>query len=169
MLFIPPADKVVHHFKYRHKTRLADLLGRATAGIIKADHILSQADILTPVPLFWWKKLHRTYNQSDILADIISSETGIAQKDLLKRTRNTRTQTRLSENARVKNVLNAFEVREGDFANKKVMLVDDVLTTGATMRECARVLKEHGAAAVYSCVAAITPDRLHNPHSYRPV
>ncbi|UCD18812.1 MAG: ComF family protein [candidate division WOR-3 bacterium] len=168
MLFIPPADKVVHHFKYRLKTRLADLLGRAMAGIIKADHILSQADVLTPVPLFWWKTLRRTYNQSDILAGIISSETGIAQKDLLKRTRNTRTQTRLSEEARRQNVRGAFEVR-GDVYDKNVLLVDDVLTTGATMSECARVFKEHGAAAVYSCVAAITPDRPHGTRSNRPV
>ncbi|UCF70014.1 MAG: ComF family protein, partial [candidate division WOR-3 bacterium] len=167
MLFIPPADKVVHHFKYGRKTRLADLLGRAMAGIIRADHILSRADVLTPVPLFWWKKLHRTYNQSDILADIISSETAIAQKDLLKRTRNTRTQTRLSEGARRQNVRGAFEVR-GDVYDKKILLVDDVLTTGATLRECARVLKEHGAAAVYSCVAATTSDRPHNRHSDRP-
>jgi competence protein ComFC len=159
MLFIPPSDKVIHHFKYRRKARLAQLLGRAMAGMIKADHLLSQADVIVPIPLFWWKKLRRGYNQSDILAKIISSETDIGQQALLKRIKNTRTQTRLTDEARRKNVLNAFAVYDGDISNKKVLLIDDVLTTGATMKECARILKEHGAAAVYSCVAAITPDK----------
>lgn len=159
MLFIPPSDKVIHHFKYRRKTHLAHLLGRAMAGIVKSDHILSQADVLTPIPLFWWKKLRRGYNQSEILADVISRETGIMRRDLLKRIRNTRTQTRLSDEQRTKNVLNSFAVCGNDVENKKVLLVDDVLTTGATMKECARVLKEAGAAQVFSCVAAITPSR----------
>jgi competence protein ComFC len=157
MFFIPPSDKVVHHFKYRRKTGLAHLLGRAMAGIVKTDLVLSQADVITPIPLFWWKRLRRGYNQSDILADIISSETGIRRGDLLKRVRNTRTQTRLTDEQRMKNVLNAFVVCIDDLKDKKILLIDDVLTTGATVKECARILKEHGAAAVYSCVAAITP------------
>ena len=159
MLFIPPADKVIHHFKYRRKTRLAHLLGRAMAGIITADHILSHADLLAPVPLFWWKKIRRGYNQADILSSIISTETGIGTRPLLRRPKYTRTQTRLSAEERRKNVLNAFVLRDNDVDNKKVLLIDDVLTTGATVNECARVLKEHGAAAVYTCVAAITPDK----------
>lgn len=157
MLFIPPSDKVIHHFKYRRKTRLAHLLGRAMAGMIKSDHILSQADVLAPIPLFWWKKFRRGYNQSDFLADIISSETGITRQGLLRRVRNTRTQTRLSDDARTRNVFNAFTACVDDVEGKKILLIDDVLTTGATMRECARTLKECGAAAVYSCVATITP------------
>ena len=158
MLFIPPADKVIHHFKYRRKTRLAELLGRAMGGIISADHVLSHADIIAPIPLHWWKKTRRGYNQADILAGVISTETGIERKDVLWKKKHTRTQTRLSNEARRKNVCGAFEVY-GEVKDKKVLLVDDVLTTGATVNECARILKEHGAAAVYSCVAAITPDK----------
>jgi ComF family protein len=159
MLFIPPSDKVIHHFKYRRTTRLAHLLGRAMAGMINADHILSQADVIAPIPLFWWKKIRRGYNQSDILSRIISNETGTGHEYLLKRIRNTRTQTRLSEDERKKNVSNAFVTCGNIVQDKKILLVDDVLTTGATIRECARVLKEHGATQVYSCVAAITPDK----------
>jgi len=168
MLFIPPSDKVIHHFKYRRKTRLADLLGRAMAGMIKADYILSQADIIAPIPLFWWKKLRRSYNQSDMLTRIISNETGIEQQILLKRIKNTRTQTRLTDEQRQKNVLGAFSVCNDDIEDKKVLLIDDVLTTGATIKECARVLKESGAAEVYSCVAAITPDKARFPSRHRP-
>ncbi|UCG30263.1 MAG: ComF family protein [candidate division WOR-3 bacterium] len=167
MLFIPPSDKVIHHFKYRRTTRLAHLLGRAMAGMINADHILSQADVIAPIPLFWWKKIHRGYNQSDILSRIISRETGIGHEYMLKRIRNTRTQTRLSENERKKNVSNAFVTFGNIVQDRKILLVDDVLTTGATIRECARVLKEHGATQVYSCVAAITPDKPNTPSRHR--
>ncbi|MBE0432429.1 ComF family protein [candidate division WOR-3 bacterium] len=168
MLFVPPSDAVIHHFKYRRKTRLAHLLGRAMAGIVKADFVLSQSDVVASIPLFWLKKIRRGYNQSAILAQIISTETGIEHRDLLKRIRNTRTQTRLSEEHRRQNVLNAFAVCGDGVQDKKILLIDDVLTTGATLKECYRVLKQAGAAEVYSCVAAITPDRSHAPSRHRP-
>ena len=129
------------------------------ASIILSDHILSQSDWIVPVPLFWWKKLRRGYDQTALLAEVISQETGINQLPLLRRIRNTRTQTRLPEGERQENVHNAFTINDYDIADKKLLIIDDVLTTGATMNECARVLKENGAAAVYSCVAAITPDK----------
>lgn len=157
MLFVPPTDKLIHHFKYRGKSRLATLMGRAMASIIKSDHTMAQADAITPVPLYWWKKLRRGYDQSSLLAHIISQNTGIDEKNTLRRVRNTRTQTRLSDHEREKNVRRAFNLNKNGIKGKKVILVDDVLTTGATINECARVLKEAGAAAVYSCVAAITP------------
>ena len=158
MLFVPPSDKLIHHFKYRRKTRLAHLFARAMSGLVLNDHILATADVITPVPLYWWKRLRRGYDQAYLLARIMSQETLINQHGLLKRIKNTRTQTRLDEQQRQQNVRNAFIVNRDGFEDKKVILVDDVFTTGATMNECARVLKEAGAAAVYSCVAAITPD-----------
>lgn len=157
MVFIPPSDRLIHHYKYRKKTKLAHLFGRAMASLIHADHILKHADVITPVPLFWWKRLRRGYNQAALLSRIISEETGIRAQDILKRVKNTKTQTRLSESEREKNVMNAFTLHTNSIKNQNVILIDDVLTTGATMNECARVLKEHGAAEVYSCVAAITP------------
>jgi ComF family protein len=157
ILFIPPSDKLIHHFKYRKKTRLVHLLGRAMASLIRTDYELNQADVIVPVPLFWWKKLRRGYNQASLLAHIISQETNISEHHALRRVKNTRTQTRLKESERQDNVMNAFAVETDGVENKKVLLVDDVLTTGATMNECARVLKQAGAQEVYSCVAAITP------------
>jgi ComF family protein len=159
MLFVPPSDKLIHHFKYRRKTRLARLLARAMASLVLSDHILATADTIIPVPLHWWKRLRRGYDQAFLLARIMAQETGIVQHRTLARIRNTRTQTRLSENQREHNVRNAFTSQSKDVEDKKVILVDDVLTTGATMNECARVLKENGAREVYSCVAAITPDK----------
>lgn len=157
MLFIPPVDKIIHHLKYRKKTKLAIFLGRAMASIIKSDHFLKDADIIVPVPLFWWKYLRRGYNQAALLSEEISQESGIKIADIMKRTKNTKTQTKLNEEARRKNVLNAFALKTNNVEDKTILLVDDVLTTGVTMNECARVLKQAGAKEVYSCVAAITP------------
>ena len=157
MLFIPPYDKIIHHFKYRKKTNLAIFFGRAMASIIRADHILQKTDVIVPIPLFWFKRQKRGYNQASLLANVISSECGIENIDVLRRIRNTKTQTRLNEEARRKNVLNAFALKSNTIENKKIILIDDVMTTGATINECARVLKDAGAKKVYSCVAAITP------------
>jgi competence protein ComFC len=76
---------------------------------------------------------------------------------MLRRVKNTKTQTTLHEESRKKNVRDAFAVNDGSVKDKTVLLIDDVLTTGATVNECARVLKNAGAKKVYSCVAAIAP------------
>jgi competence protein ComFC len=154
--FVPPVDTVLHHFKYQKKTTLAQLCGRAMASLVQHDAVLRTADCVMPVPLYWWKSLRRGYNQSELLAATIADNCNLPLIRVIKRTRNTRTQTRLNETARRKNVSGAFVAVNTAVENKNVLLVDDVMTTGATMNECASVLKDAGAAAVYSCVAAIT-------------
>jgi len=109
------------------------------------------------VPLFWWKRLRRGYDQAALLSETVSQECGIPITNSIRRTKNTKTQTKLDEQKRRENVMNAFVVKANRIKDKSVLLIDDVLTTGATMNECARVLKEAGAKTVYSCVAAITP------------
>jgi competence protein ComFC len=158
LLFIPPVDSIIHAFKYRRMTRISRMLGLAMASIVSSDHVLKEVDIITPVPLFWWKRLQRTYNQASLLSRTVSEECHIPHVDLLKRIRFTRTQTRLDDAARRKNVSGAFALKHEDIENKKIILVDDVMTTGATINECARILKTAGADRVYSCVAAITPE-----------
>ena len=155
--FIPPVDKIIHYFKYRKMTKLARLLGQGMTGVIKSDFYLKKSEIIIPIPLFWWKKLRRGYNQAQLLADVISQECGIEVHPILKRTKNTKTQTKLTEDSRKDNVSNAFRLGANGVKDKTVLLIDDVLTTGATINECARVLKAAGAKKVYACVAAITP------------
>lgn len=157
LVFIPPVDILLHHFKYVKKTKLSRLLGRALATIITADHILNQADCVVPVPLHWWKTLQRGYNQALLLSRVIEENCALPTHEILRRTRYTRTQTWLQATARRTNVAGAFEVKTDSVEGKKIVLIDDVLTTGATINECARILKEAGAREVYSCVAAITP------------
>ncbi|MEO0137515.1 MAG: ComF family protein [candidate division WOR-3 bacterium] len=157
-LYLPPVDTMIHHFKYRHKTKIAEFFGMGMAYLLKNDFYLCHADLLVPVPLFWWKKLHRSYNQAELLARIISQQTSIPLMDALVRIRPTRTQTRLDPKGRRRNVAGAFRIKKGlTVAEKKVILIDDVMTTGATIKECARILKTAGAKEIYSLVAAITP------------
>lgn len=123
---------------------LAAWMARAGAGLI------AECDLAVPVPLHRWRLLARRYNQAALLAQAIGRQTAIAvQPDLLERVRPTRDQTRLSASARVANVRGAFRVRPrfaGRIAGMRVLLIDDVLTTGATASACARALHEAGAA-----------------------
>ncbi len=115
--------------------------------------VLSRADAIAPVPLHRWRLLLRRYNQAALLARGLASETGLrCEPELLIRNRATPSQGNRSADERHKNVRDAFQVnprRLKNLANKTIVLVDDVYTTGATVNECARVLKKAGAAAVH--------------------
>ena len=126
--------------------RLAAWLHRAAAPL------LPDADLVVPVPLHRWRLLARRFNQAAVLAGLLARETeALAAPDLLVRTRRTPPQTRLSRAARRRNVRGAFAVRPSRahlVAGRSVLLVDDVLTTGATVSACARALRNAGAARV---------------------
>ena len=139
---------MVYSLKYRNvrasAPRLAELMSA---------HILDRsiaADIITPVPLHPSRKRERGYNQSELLARGISKSTGIPMTaELLARIRNTPPQVSMSTpEERRKNVVGAFEC-VGDVAGKRVLLVDDVVTTGATVAECSAQLRNAGAASVW--------------------
>lgn len=109
------------------------------------------ADVIAPVPLHRWRLLKRRYNQSALLALAIGKEVKKpVAVDLLERRRATDSQGHLSKKERRENVAGAFVLKKGaDVAGKNVVLVDDVLTSGATVNECARILLKAGAAGVY--------------------
>jgi len=135
-------------FKHGDRTHAAKPFGvwLARAG---AD-LLTDADLLAPVPLHRWRLFTRRYNQAALLAQETGRQAGVAVvPDLLVRRRRTRSQGGLDRNGRQRNVAGAFTLRrEGSVAGKRVVLVDDVLTTGATVGECAKVLLRAGAARV---------------------
>lgn len=126
--------------------RLAHWLHRAAAPL------LVDADLVVPVPLHRWRLLARRFNQAAVLVGLVAREEGAALvPDLLVRTRRTLPQTRLSGAERRCNVRSAFRVRRGRetlVQGRTVLLVDDVLTTGATANACARTLRKTGAAQV---------------------
>ena len=134
--------------KHGDRTHVARALGRwmGRAGV----ELLDGADIIVPVPLHWTRLFTRRYNQAGLLAHAVRAAGGPpVMPDGLVRRRRTPSQGRLGPAARARNVRGAFAVRRGrDVKGKRIVLVDDVLTTGATVEECARVLRRAGAAFV---------------------
>ena len=134
--------------KHGDRTHLAGALGRwmRRAGA----ELLDEADILAPVPLHWTRLAARRFNQAALLAHAIHAAGGPpVAPDWLVRRRRTPSQGRLGLAARAKNVRAAFALRPGcSVQGKRIVLIDDVLTTGATVEECARVLRRAGADRV---------------------
>jgi ComF family protein len=137
-------------FKHGDRTEGAPAFG---GGLARAGgELIAECDVVLPVPLHRRRLFTRRYNQSALLAHALGRATGLpVLPDSLRRVRNTASQGRLSAAARRRNVAGAFRVATGAaerLGGRRVLLVDDVLTTGATVEACARVLKRAGAAGV---------------------
>ena len=159
------ARTLVHSLKYQDRTDLAPAMGRwmARAG----QELLDEADVLVPVPLHWRRGWSRRYNQSGALARVISRQTGVKlASEALRRVRATEQQIGLSRSQRASNVQGAFKVapeRAAEIEGRRVVLVDDVLTSGATTDACARALLRAKAAQVDVLVFARVVDTMRPP------
>jgi ComF family protein len=159
------ARTLVHALKYQDRTDLAPAMGRWMA---RAGHeLLEGADVLVPVPLHWRRAWSRRYNQSGALARIIERQTGVTvASDALRRIRPTQQQIGLSKPQRASNVQGAFKVstlRQSQIAGRRVVLIDDVLTSGATVDACARALLRAKAVQVDVLVFARVVDSHKTP------
>ena len=159
------ARTLVHALKYQDRTDLAPTMGRwmARAG----QELLDGADLLVPVPLHWRRGWSRRYNQSGALAGVISRQSGVSvASEALQRVRATEQQIGLSRPQRASNVQGAFKVapeRSADVAGRRVVLIDDVLTSGATVGACAHALLRAKAAQVDVLVFARVVDTHRAP------
>jgi ComF family protein len=149
--------EVVLRLKHSRNEGMAELIGRLW--VEEAEQVLRSlhADVVVPVPLHWWRRWRRGYNQSEAIARALAAKLGLpCLVRGLRRIRNTPRQTaQESPTARRENVRGAFASRlPPAFAGKAVLLVDDVLTTGSTCDEAARALLEAGAGAVVVAVLA---------------
>lgn len=147
------AGRLIKDMKYSDRPGLAEVLAPFPAMVLASLRLVRP--VLVPVPLHAAKERERGYNQSELIALEVGRLTGVdVETRVLTRVRNTRSQAGLDGDKRLANVKQAFRAARGSLAGRHVVLVDDVVTTGATLRECARVLLDSGVAEVTGCVIA---------------
>lgn len=151
----------VHALKYRGKTALAPALASLLHDTLQQDKALAAQNfaLLCPIPLHPWRRWRRGYNQSALLAAHLGALCGVPWCEALQRTRRTPPQVGLNEKQRLANVKGAFAVSSEllskfNPSRSPVLLIDDVCTTGATIAECARVLRAAGIKDVYALTLA---------------
>ncbi|MCM0081151.1 ComF family protein [Geomonas sp. Red32] len=156
VVFAGPVRDLIHGFKYGNRVHLADPLAILMAGALASFREEARPELILPVPLHRKRLRERGFNQAQLLAKVLEKRWRVpVETGNLRRIRWTDPQTTLDAEARWLNVSGAFEVKNGKrLAGKRVMLVDDVLTTGSTMRECAEVLLDAGVAEVVAVTVA---------------
>jgi competence protein ComFC len=154
-VYAEPLQQVILVFK-NGQTELDLVLGGLANSALQASSFFNEVNIFVPVPLHWLKRLIRGYNQSLLLARGLRHPSAKISTDLV-RIRYTKAQpTMPTMAARARNVAGAFAVRyRHPFEGKKICLIDDIKTTGATLNECAKCLKEAGASKVFALVLAV--------------
>lgn len=131
-------QELMHQIKYQQNKNLAECLGNIWANYLQVNGLLHNIDAIVPVPLFPKKEFKRGFNQSELLGKSLSEISGIPiiTKQLI-RLKDTDTQTKKSRKERLENMQNVFAVKnQNDLKNKHILLIDDVLTTGATIEAC---------------------------------
>jgi ComF family protein len=139
-------QKMMHRLKYERQSQIATSFGRIVGQKMKDSIYFQNIDALVPVPMHYKKKAHRGYNQSEVFANGIADETGlyVASENLIKY-RETDSQTKKNRTDRQLNLKECMKIRRpGFFKEKHIALIDDIVTTGATMEACALLLMECG-------------------------
>ncbi len=133
---------LIHSFKYRGRWRLACTMGHWFGSALRRSGLYDTVDMVIPLPLHPLKRIRRGYNQSEYIADGIAAELSLrVERHNVVRSRNTPSQTRLPRRERAQNVAGAFAVKHPErLAGRHILLVDDVMTTGATLISCAQAI-----------------------------
>jgi len=138
--------ELIHLYEYGRIQTLARPLGDLLAAALPRDQ---RFDAVVPVPLHWRRQWQRGFNQSELLARDVARRCGVPVVRALRRVRPTLTQAGLSNTGRRRNITGAFAVRRGTaLGDKRILLIDDVMTTGSTAAACALALKRAGAGRV---------------------
>lgn len=141
-------QKLIHHFKYYNQPKVGEKLMKIYAPQLTEQ--VKQIDLIIPVPIYSKKRKQRGYNQSEILTKILADQWNIeTSNEILLKVKSTSSQTSKNLLERWKNQQNIYEIHEEEsLKNKHILLVDDVLTTGATLETCAEILLKKGALKV---------------------
>ena len=150
------ARHVILNFKYGRQIHLRHLVSGWLISALNDPRLRNRRfDLIVPVPLHPARQRERGFNQAALLAKQLGSHVGTPVRAVLQRVRFTTTQTAFDRAERIQNLRHAFRLRRNaDVRRLDVLLIDDVLTTGSTLSECARVLKENGAESVFAATAA---------------
>ncbi len=150
-------EKIIYGLKYHEQRALGGEIGGRLADMFKGVIRELNPDVMVPVPLYPAKGRERSFNQSDLIGRTVAGHLQIPYEPrLVKRVRNTKSQTELSIDDRRENMAGAFAV--GDLApHRRFLIVDDVLTSGATLSECAKALRRKGASFVAVLTAGTPP------------
>ena len=148
--------KVLHQFKYGKQRHLRYQVARWLAEGLQDSRLRGRHfDLIVPVPLHPARERERGFNQAALISDLIAPSAAIPSRPVLERIRYTTTQTAYDRAERMENLHGAFRLRKNrDVRGLRVLLIDDVLTTGSTLSECARVLRRAGARSVHGATAA---------------
>jgi ComF family protein len=155
-LLAGPVQELIHRFKYGGRVHLSQPLGLLSATTLATFCAEVSPDLIVPVPLHRKRLRQRGFNQSQFIAQVLGKRWKVPMAvGNLRRIRWTEPQITLDATARIANVKGAFAVKDPNkLKGKRVLLVDDVLTTGSTMRECAEALRDAGVEAVFAVTVA---------------
>jgi len=150
-------QRIIHSMKYENNFRVGETLGRLLGEKILNDTGMKNIDIIIPVPLHHLKKSERGYNQSFYIAKGVNRKLNLVlDKRSVKRIKYTETQTSMNIREREKNISGAFKVTGIDnIIGKNILIIDDVITSGNTISELGKTLKEKGAGMIYAASIAI--------------
>ncbi len=147
---------LVHQFKYGRQIHLRRPIASWLSATLDDPRLQGRRfDMVVPVPLHPARKRERGFNQAELIAELLCASAALTMATPLERIRYTTTQTVFDRAERMENLRDAFRLRKkSDVRGLRVLLIDDVLTTGSTLSECARVLKAGGAISVHAATAA---------------
>ncbi len=148
---------LIWHLKYSGVRDIGQLLSQILADYLVARDLVEyfQSGAVIPVPLHRKRERERSYNQAAMLAENLAKRLGLELLPALKRVRDTESQVDLPRDKRFENVAGAFEAAPtASLGERKILLIDDVATTGATLSECAKVLRAQGAGEIWGLVVA---------------
>jgi ComF family protein len=160
-VFHDPIRHLIHRIKYHGRWTLAEFLADRLAEQESSKGLLTQTDVLVPVPLHPWRQLSRGYNQAELIAERIHKHCRIKVAHPIVRLKNTETQTHLhAKDKRFENLRDAFGLlHPRQIHGKHVVVIDDVMTTGATLTSVARTLLEAQPASLCAIVIAVADPR----------
>jgi ComF family protein len=159
-VFEPPLAGLIHRLKFYHSWTLAEVLAERALELDRMQAVLKRTDVLVPVPLHAWRQTVRGFNQADVIAMRLRAATGLSVARVLLRHKRTAAQSQqTSRAARFRNMRDAFVcVAPDSVAGRRVLLIDDVITTGATLRAAAQAMESAKPAAInVFTLAAVDP------------